>query len=118
MYRVKNLVFDRSDMPFRDGCVVEFRDGFGLVPDHHILTFQISSSYSILTHTNDQPIETPTVSEPLPTVAEPVTTVTEPIVTVAEPVPTVAEPIVTSSEPIDAAAVSPTDASAAEKGDA
>jgi perosamine synthetase len=118
MYKVKNLVFDHEDIVFADGCTVAFQGVFGLVPDHHILTFQISSSYSILTHTDDQPIETPTVSEPLPTVAEPVTTVTEPIVTVAEPVPTVAEPIVTSSEPIDAAAVSPTDASAAEKGDA
>jgi len=80
-------------MRFDDGCVVSFRDGFGMVPDHHILTFRISSSYSILTHTDDQSSATPTVSEPTPTIAEPIATVSEPIPTMSEAIPTVAEPV-------------------------
>ena len=96
MYKVRNLAFDRTNIGFDDGCVVSFRDGFGMVPDHHFLTFQISSSYSILTHTDDQP--TPTVSEPIPTVAEPIATVSEPIPTASEAIPTVAEPVDESAE--------------------
>jgi len=88
--------------------VVSFRDGFGMVPDHHILTFQISSSYSILTHTDEQP--TPTVSEPIPTVAEP-------IVSVSESIPTVSEPIVTQTEPVEESAATPAADETFEKGD-
>jgi len=110
MYRVRNLAFDRTDIGFDDGCVVSFRDGFGQVPDHHILTFQISSSYSILTHTDDSAAAAPTVSEPIPTVAEPIATVAEPIPTVSEAIPTVAEPV-------DESAETPTAETASEEGD-
>ncbi len=110
MYRVRNLALEREDIRFDDGCVVSFRDGFGMVPDHHILTFQISSSYSILTHTDEQPAATPTMSEPIPTVAEP-------IASVSEPIPTASEPIVTQTEPVEESAGTPAAETASEEGD-